>query len=272
MDATPSMVNLKENRHPKKMVKKSSLHKTDHHHHPKLSDVLATPDMLPSASSSSYPLQQALGPGGNAIAQAASQAIAATQALTGRRTSSLKASFEAIHMGVQSHEFSVGRELAGAAASAIAGTSFGPDGPPPKRKKSRSTEQVLDVVTAGGSGGGFLDDSSFMDDPDLNLSADLRDQDWNFDPNEPRYCICNQVSYGDMVACDNEDVSFLTSFLLPIYISGLYLFSYSVLMSGFIIHALALKLPPRANGIAPLVKEILLGEKAVNKMMIDCNH
>merc|ERR1712115_454903 len=43
------------------------------------------------------------------------------------------------------------------------------------------------------------------DDPDLNLSADLRDQDWNFDPNEPRYCICNQVSYGDMVACDNED-------------------------------------------------------------------
>merc|ERR1712012_70299 len=25
------------------------------------------------------------------------------------------------------------------------------------------------------------------------------------DPNEPRYCICNQVSYGDMVACDNAD-------------------------------------------------------------------
>jgi len=200
MDATPSMVNLKENRHPKKMVKKTSLHKTDHHH-PKLNDVLSTPDMLGSASSSSsYPLQQALGPGGNAIAQAASQAIAATQALTGRRTSSLKASFEAIHMGVQSHEFSVGRELAGAAQSAIAGTSFAPDGPPPKRKKSRSTEQVLDVVTGGA---GFLDDS--LMEPDLNISADLRDQDWNFDPNEPRYCICNQVSYGDMVACDNED-------------------------------------------------------------------
>lgn len=26
------------------------------------------------------------------------------------------------------------------------------------------------------------------------------------DPNEPRYCICNQVSYGEMVACDNKDV------------------------------------------------------------------
>ncbi|XP_040172533.1 polyhomeotic-proximal chromatin protein-like isoform X1 [Anopheles arabiensis] len=29
-----------------------------------------------------------------------------------------------------------------------------------------------------------------------------------FDPNEPRYCLCNQVSYGDMVACDNEDCPF----------------------------------------------------------------
>ncbi|XP_039001880.1 PHD finger protein ING1-like [Hibiscus syriacus] len=23
------------------------------------------------------------------------------------------------------------------------------------------------------------------------------------DPNEPTYCLCNQVSYGEMVACDN---------------------------------------------------------------------
>ena len=30
---------------------------------------------------------------------------------------------------------------------------------------------------------------------------------WQPDPNEPRYCLCNDVSYGDMVACDNEDVS-----------------------------------------------------------------
>lgn len=25
------------------------------------------------------------------------------------------------------------------------------------------------------------------------------------DPNEPTYCICNQVSFGAMIACDNED-------------------------------------------------------------------
>lgn len=27
------------------------------------------------------------------------------------------------------------------------------------------------------------------------------------DPNEPLYCYCQQVSYGEMVACDNTDVS-----------------------------------------------------------------
>ena len=25
------------------------------------------------------------------------------------------------------------------------------------------------------------------------------------DPNEPRYCLCNQVSYGEMICCDNAD-------------------------------------------------------------------
>ncbi|XP_048587877.1 inhibitor of growth protein 3 [Nematostella vectensis] len=29
--------------------------------------------------------------------------------------------------------------------------------------------------------------------------------DWVYDPNEPRYCLCNQVSYGEMVGCDNND-------------------------------------------------------------------
>ncbi|KAJ7955532.1 PHD finger protein ING [Quillaja saponaria] len=31
------------------------------------------------------------------------------------------------------------------------------------------------------------------------------DLDIPVDPNEPTYCICNQVSYGEMVACDNPD-------------------------------------------------------------------
>lgn len=43
------------------------------------------------------------------------------------------------------------------------------------------------------------------------------DADWNYDPNEPRYCVCNQVSYGDMVACDNEAVSILIAIPLKNY-------------------------------------------------------
>lgn len=35
-------------------------------------------------------------------------------------------------------------------------------------------------------------------------SQEVFEVDWQYvDPNEPRYCICNQVSYGDMVGCDN---------------------------------------------------------------------
>lgn len=31
--------------------------------------------------------------------------------------------------------------------------------------------------------------------------------DMPVDPNEPTYCLCNQVSYGEMIGCDNQDVS-----------------------------------------------------------------
>ena len=27
------------------------------------------------------------------------------------------------------------------------------------------------------------------------------------DPNEPTYCVCGDVSFGTMIACENEDVS-----------------------------------------------------------------
>ena len=38
--------------------------------------------------------------------------------------------------------------------------------------------------------------------------------DWTYDPNEPRYCLCNQVSYGDMVGCDNNDVSYVLGIIV----------------------------------------------------------
>jgi hypothetical protein len=47
--------------------------------------------------------------------------------------------------------------------------------------------------------GTMIDDSS-----NGQLSAALM-ADMAVDPNEPKYCYCDQVSSGDMVACDNED-------------------------------------------------------------------
>ena len=192
-----------------------------------------------------YSLEQ-IGASSSAIAQAASQAIAATQLVPGRRSSSLKASYEAINLGVASTEFSIGRELATAANSALAATSTdltqgaGPGQQQqlggnqnrikhklklPKTATSNSISLSLDMV--GGVGGSFLDDVGATDPagllgdlttpsplPAMSPSTSLTpgqgqgggsDQEWNYDPNEPRYCICNQVSYGDMVACDNED-------------------------------------------------------------------
>ncbi len=72
---------------------------------------------------------------------------------------------------------------------------------------------VLDVVNAGSS---LLEDSLLEgvspSTEDLlgggsSSRTENSEQEWNYDPSEPRYCVCNQVSYGDMVACDNEDVS-----------------------------------------------------------------
>ena len=69
----------------------------------------------------------------------------------------------------------------------------------------------------GGGGQGYLDVLGGQDNSNPQFGGPPGpggpEQDWNFDPNEPRYCICNQVSYGDMVACDNDDVS--TSYFWP---------------------------------------------------------
>ena len=32
------------------------------------------------------------------------------------------------------------------------------------------------------------------------------EEPWLYDASEPRYCVCQNVSYGDMVACDNREV------------------------------------------------------------------
>lgn len=47
------------------------------------------------------------------------------------------------------------------------------------------------------------------------------DLDCPVDPSEPTYCICKQVSYGEMIACDNPDVCI--TFLFHIFIPHIFL-------------------------------------------------
>lgn len=47
--------------------------------------------------------------------------------------------------------------------------------------------------------------------PNVSHSTDAIDMP--VDPNEPTYCLCNQVSYGEMIGCDNPDVSLVTGLI-----------------------------------------------------------
>ncbi|CAG9824116.1 unnamed protein product [Phaedon cochleariae] len=184
-----------------------------------------------TAPAGGYTLGHALG-AGPAIAAAASQAIAATQQMQqGRRTASLKASYEAINSGGGGHgggghEYGIGRELAGAAQTAIQAIQQDHANNKKKQKKwhtgggggSSSTTSTSNSSLSGATGAasatGVASGTTAPASPALDAAAltpasgaaaEVTDGEWTYDPNEPRYCLCNQVSYGDMVACDNED-------------------------------------------------------------------
>lgn len=107
--------------------------------------------------------------------------------------------------------------------------------------------------------------------PAVEVSAqnnEVTDGEWTYDPNEPRYCLCNQVSYGDMVACDNEDVSLKLFVKRSIIVMIVFIFNYfffSVLPNGFIIHALELLHRLKVNGIVRNVRLLCVVE-AVEKI------
>ncbi|RLN41963.1 PHD finger protein ING1-like isoform X3 [Panicum miliaceum] len=50
-----------------------------------------------------------------------------------------------------------------------------------------------------------LTNSHFRAKVPTELPAPAIDLELPVDPNEPTYCFCNQVSYGEMVACDNPN-------------------------------------------------------------------
>ena len=46
----------------------------------------------------------------------------------------------------------------------------------------------------------------------INSPSDVLDMP--VDPNEPTYCLCHQVSYGEMIGCDNPDVSIVLKYFI----------------------------------------------------------
>ena len=214
---------------------------------------LSTPTARPSTPNIPHQVLQTtptISYTGNAtiIAAAAAQAIEKTQQMQqGRRTASLKASYEAIHgSGGTSipHELLIGRDLTGthalqsmdrdvsfAVTTAAATTT--PSSSNQKRHKKKMTTSSMSLppshppqsssssanASANANANALLhqlqqthsNDSDEMPSVYINDSGMVVEQtpegEWVYDPNEPRYCICNQVSYGEMVACDNEDVS-----------------------------------------------------------------
>merc|ERR1719400_1488368 len=193
--ASRPSIYLKENRLPKKLKMPTAPGHTTIAHTPESEGLLGRAGgsgQIQSGSSGGggggvhgqvYSLDQ-IGASSSAIAQAASQAIAATQLVPGRRSSSLKASYEAINLGVASSEFSIGRELANAAQHALAATStdLTQGGLTPPAYRGQKTTKLKLNKTPGaatslnlsldlaGVGASFLDDMGGPDGSSL-LSA-----------------------------------------------------------------------------------------------------
>lgn len=61
------------------------------------------------------------------------------------------------------------------------------------------------------------------------------------DPNEPTYCLCHQVSYGEMIGCDNPDVSerlYLNFFYYNLAHEGLTVFTVCRLKNTYVLVSL----------------------------------
>lgn len=203
-----------------------------------LSSGLSTPTLRPTTPNISHVLQTTSAPPGftgSAIVQAAVQAIEKTQQMQqGRRTASLKASYEAIHGsgGMNTHELLMGRDLATATSSSSSShghniipsvverdLSFNstPSSSNQKRYKKKlaqtggsmsqspQTNLLHQLNTHNSNDSDEIGGTSYINKEGMVVEQ-TPDGEWTYDPNEPRYCICNQVSYGEMVACDNAEV------------------------------------------------------------------
>jgi len=74
-----------------------------------------------------------------------------------------------------------------------------------KKQTSRAAAWEQERLQAAEARGGSRRRDHLLPGSDEGIEASGDSNNWNPDPNEPRYCICNQVSYGAMVGCDNKN-------------------------------------------------------------------
>lgn len=139
-----------------------------------------------------------------AIAVAASRAIGATLEMQqGRRTSSFKASAEILaRTGEMAKELTYPERNIGTPSISTHQTHE-PKISRNKKSNSRSTHVQHVVVTPPPP----VEEPPLLQDvvETTTVEGENSNSTWAYDPNEPRYCFCNDVSYGEMVGCDNND-------------------------------------------------------------------
>jgi len=67
------------------------------------------------------------------------------------------------------------------------------------RKKRRQKKELVEDEAMSPS------KSTTSATPLITMATDMNVLDMPVDPNEPTYCLCHQVSYGEMIGCDNND-------------------------------------------------------------------
>lgn len=133
--------------------------------------------------------------GNNAIAAAASQAIAATQQMQlGRRTASLKASYEAINSGSGFPNFNI--------------NSMHLDDSDSSAQNMLKNSEIYDLEKISKKSRiNKKSRTSGQYNLELNnTSADVIGESWTNHDDE-KYCICNNFSYGEMIYCESTSVS-----------------------------------------------------------------
>jgi hypothetical protein len=76
----------------------------------------------------------------------------------------------------------------------------------PKKKSARAGAAAAAGANAKALAAGNIKAGSAAEEV---LEVEVDDEGNVVDPEEPRYCMCNRVSFGTMIQCDNVDVSFL---------------------------------------------------------------